>query len=908
MISDPSTHRRGATSHARARGGEWIDAVRDGATVVTVNRRLARDLVDRFERERLAAGDRVWATPDILPLDAWLLARHDDALAAGFVEEPRLPDCLLREYWRAAIDADDALWLLDPDRMAEEALVAHALAARWYIDTRTDAGATPDADAFARWRRRVAGRLRRERVTDTETAIDRVVALIEAEPLALSLPDELRYAGFLDLEPRQQRLFSALESAGTTVAALEPVRDARLSRRACVDDERLLREVVTEVRDAHTQTPAAALAVVIPDLATRRQAVSRVFDQVFFPGCSPETIAGIERPYEFSYGTPLIEHAVVRSAIQLLALLDGAIDAAAWSALLLSPYLVGASDETDDRQRVERWLRDRRVAALDASGMARLLASDSRLARALRHLETRRQYRTASRRTTQAGERTRRRRTATPTMAERLSEILETFGWPGTKIDSTEHQAVEAFRSCLDDLERVEPLADASPRESLRRLDRFVRERVFQPETPLRPIRVLGRLESHGIDVDRLWLTGLDTEHWPPEPSPSPFITLDAQRRAGVPMASSSRLLERARRELDLWRRSADQVCVRHARVRDDRRLTLASLIQAVPETDSPAPPTPPQPVCEPAGDTTLEIVTDTSGPALGDAETVLGGAKLFEFQAACPFKAFATYRLGARALEEPGPGLDPRTLGDLLHRALELFWESVETHAGLLALDARGEFDAVLARTLEQVFEEVSLDSAERARERVRLTRLLSHWFERYERPRQPFTVVHRERACDLEIGGIPLSLKVDRIDRLESGAEVVLDYKTGRHNRTDSWDADRIDAPQLPLYALTDDAIEGIAFAQIAMHDWCFRGLAATSDSLPSVKVHPEHDWASLRRHWASTFASTAAEIRAGVASVSPTGQACRYCTLSPICRIDEHRSTPADEADSRDGDRAP
>ena len=44
-----------------------LDSLDAHTTLVTVNRRLSRVLRDAYDRARVAAGARVWESPDILP-------------------------------------------------------------------------------------------------------------------------------------------------------------------------------------------------------------------------------------------------------------------------------------------------------------------------------------------------------------------------------------------------------------------------------------------------------------------------------------------------------------------------------------------------------------------------------------------------------------------------------------------------------------------------------------------------------------------------------------------------------------------------------------------------------------------------------------------------------------------------
>jgi hypothetical protein len=70
--------------------------------------------------------------------------------------------------------------------------------------------------------------------------------------------------------------------------------------------------------------------------------------------------------------------------------------------------------------------------------------------------------------------------------------------------------------------------------------------------------------------------------------------------------------------------------------------------------------------------------VVDAELPPISTEESTRGGARLLELQAACPFRAQAEVRLGARALEEPAMGVDAAERGDLVHAALARLWSEL--------------------------------------------------------------------------------------------------------------------------------------------------------------------------------------------------------------------------------------
>src|SRR5438094_39665 len=78
-----------------------------------------------------------------------------------------------------------------------------------------------------------------------------------------------------------------------------------------------------------------------------------------------------------------------------------------------------------------------------------------------------------------------------------------------------------------------------------------------------------------------------------------------------------------------------------------------------------------------------LESFEDSKAPPV-QVKQVRGGTRVLADQAACPFRAFARWRLAAEGLEEPTPGLDARKRGSLLHHLMKHFWSRVKTSQNL--------------------------------------------------------------------------------------------------------------------------------------------------------------------------------------------------------------------------------
>jgi probable DNA repair protein len=860
----------------------------NAATILTPTARLARAERRRRAEARRSAGQQAWTADPVLTLSTWIAQLRDEALVAGAIDAVPISAVQARALWAQAIDTE--IFVGEP-RVAELAERAWRTVHEYRLqppEAWPELLLSEDARAFRGWAERFQSLCAELGVTDEWAFATRLPALIASGDVAAPASIEL-VGRELPPTPLEQALLEALAAAGCDVAgAAVPdasIADHALRVEAFETPDRELLAAAEWARGQLEDQPDRSIAIVVPDLGERLEAVDRVFRGVFDPPAFALAGNGAE-PWHVSLGPPLAEWPLVADALIVLQLDPGRLSQARASRLLRSPWLSGWTGEFAPRAEAVRRLMDRAPHEITAMEWARDAerAGAAGLARRIRHWQAlRKEHRPAARPSDWVG---------------RFQAELEAMGFGrGRELDSREFQALNRWHQLLEALSTLDVVA-AGP-VSRARAVALVAERAratrFRERDPGCPVEVLGVEEALGSRFDATWIATLDHENWPKSARRDPLIPGPIQ--AAVPTASGDGQLARARAELAGLLRTAPEVRGSFSSGSDEQPRTLTPLLPGVEATQAERPAVP-----EPAALEWLD--DDVRAPAPAGAGT-RGGTGVLRDQSACPFRAFAAHRLAAMHPQPPRPGLDAAARGNLIHRALELFWDGLTGRAELAAMDDR-DLQAGIERAAAQAVAEFvrpyrhRLGAGGRALEQRCTARALTNWLA-VERARGEFRVVGREVGIEMRFGRLVLRGKIDRVDETDAGT-VLIDYKTGRATKS-AWTPDpRIVDPQLPAYALAlETAPAAIAFARLTADDLRFDGLAETDPGIPGVVTLADakhgwrhyDDWSGLLKTWRGQLEALADAFVSGRAEVDPRdAQACRYCDLHALCRIDERQ----------------
>jgi len=884
-------------------------ALAAGLTVVTPNNRLARTLVARHDAAMMRAGKRAWSAGRALPWSAWLGLLWREALAENVdAAALRLLSGVEADYlWQRSVSDDPAIGtgLLDPRAAAKLAGDAWELVHAWGAGGESwrawrgtpAAPAGSDVEAFARWAERYQQELATRGVIDLATLAD---VLVAAAPAMKGWSRRVVvFAGFIEFSPQQDRLIAALRAAGMRIdIVVSEVAEPAIERVVAptAHDELLL--AFEWARKRVNAEPGALVGIALQDLGERRDEVHALAEEALCPELQLPGHADVGRPYDISLGRPLADNPIVAAALGLIALAQGDLSRAEAAALFRSPFVPG---EWTERAGCElAWLVDSRARVTWADAMATMARLAPTVASRMRDAA--------------AGVvLTRAQSPRDWVMQWRL--LLSRAGWPGAApLAGALFEAQQAFDGLLEDFARVGHVeARLRPHAALGVLRDVASSTIFQPQGPAASIVICGFLEAASVTFDALWIAGLSSQQWPPPPRPNPLLPVAWQRERGVPRSSAARELSYARGLTERLARCSPIVVVSAPAVLADYPTRPSSLVEG--EWPAMTRPLPDDSVTRIAAAKSIESVRDERAPPLTPGE-VAGGAGAIASQSDCPFKAMAQYRLRVEPWPDAAEGLSASERGQLVHAMMATFWMDLKTHHALVALDAealRQRIDAAAREALRQIPASRwnALPPVIASAEALRLPEIAAQWIETFERPRPPFTVSRAEAKGTVDLGGLTFRLKLDRVDTLSDGSSAIIDYKTGLVDSTKTWFTYRPRAPQLGVYLLALQAetppvdVSAVAYGRLKAGELEVLGITAHHATWPALLDADKHEdprgWPGITAFWRDRLPAIAAEMREGIATVTPRGPKnapCRVCRRQSFCRI---RATLHESADA-------
>ena len=879
----------------------------NSSVIVTPNRRLAMVLQREFNSYQITQERIAWSTPDILPITAFIERAYEEILYSE--QADKLPVLLSaaqeQALWEDVISDSDQIPILFSVPISEAAKLAREawqISHEWQFTSKLRSfPLNDDCKVFRDWSKNYKRLTRRKNQIDKVRICDLIIELWKHTKI--KKPDRLICHGFDIFTPQQRAFLNKLSEDGCEVMMTQSQSQLRLRTRnvqqvSCTDNRDEIYHAAVWARARVEIDNTARIGIVVQEFAKYRSEIIRIFNSVMEPDVQQALPGSTRRiiPYNISLGLALVSYPLVSTAFLVLGLAGKDIEFEFVSSILRSPFLVGGDTEMSNRALLDEQLRKRVESRITIEHLLILIERNQSNVNCpifIQQISALAKFRKENLFGVQAPS----------VLARAISGVLQIFGFPGERaLDSSEYQTLKKWHEIVAEfaaLDRV--VTRIGYIEGILRLHRMAAETLFQPETPDVPIQILSVFETAGMEFDHLWVMGLSDTEWPLCPRTNSFLPIELQRSAKIPRGSASESLELARRFTSEWSHSSDEVIFSYPRYgdeRDDCQLTPSPLIVNIPQRELTLPTY--KSHCDLIHQARwIEYSEDNKAPELNQTaieNCVSSGISVIKDHAACPFRAFALHRLSARGLESPHTGLDAMERGRLVHNVLEQAWRQLETKSVLDAI-SDDDLKVILSNSAKEAIEHIQKDRPVKLSKRFtkiehqRLVRLTLEWLHE-EKKRSDFRVIAIEDKRSIEIGGLVLTTRLDRVDKLNDEQLIIIDYKTGaRDPSVDTMRGERPDEPQLPLYLVASQPdATAVVFAQVKTGKMKFKALARDRDLLPGVKADP--DWEQLVVSWRIDLTRIAESFSGGDAEVNPKKypDTCRNCDLQSFCRIYE------------------
>ena len=831
-----------------------LDLLAQGATVITPNNRLSASLLKEFFIYR---NSKTVDKPSCLPYNTSIINAYQQLI---FLTPEQQHPTLLNEaqcqhLWRIIIKSDSNITY--SEGLLKAVMQAWKHCQQWQLDAENPTfNYTPQTKTFQIWWQIFDKQLKDLHLINEHQLI---AYMIKANQSLFLQP--VIWTCFDEFNPQQLELQNHLKQKGLIQYRYDLKESESLPQVfAAKDSKEEYQQLITWL-DLKMNQGNQRIGVVIPNLEQESRSLHRLLEQHFDPGL-----------FNISLGQALSDFPLVAHALCWLNLDGSELNLHQAALLLQSPYIGSAQEEFIARANYlqeSALLQDQRFSLSSLINDLKLITP--KLSALLERINPYPQI-------------------ATPQEWIHLfQERLNSLGFPGDYgLNSTNYQCFNRFTAVFDEFRQLSLISTVlSAKEAMAAFTQLIHNTIFQAQKTNAPIQISGLLEASGCEFDSLWVIGLTDQCLPQKTHLSAFIPPQLQRDLLMPHSVPARELLFARQTLQRLQRGSAETVLSYPRLQGDTPNLPCSLItsypgfELIPEGS------------EPINQSALITMEESYTIGLGAEERVSGGTALLANQAKCPFKAFAEHRLKAKPSPNTSEGLDNREKGQIIHKVMELLWQTISSQHALINLESKA-LDELIEKAIHTAltpFKQIHPDSFPhliQEVEYIRLKRLIMACLE-WEKKRPPFTVAALEQSYTINLAGLDFKVRVDRLDQVDD-KKWVIDYKSNLPaNRP--WNEDRPREPQLLLYALLDEQINTLLLMQLKTGKIMCSGLSEEKHEISGISALKKGEtWDEYRSNWKQQLTLLADEFQQGHCPPQPINSSiCQQCDFQNLCRFE-------------------
>ena len=869
---------------------DLFERLKNGTTVVVPDAAYAANLKQHFS---------IWAADSTLCWQTPIIYSWQDWLKNLWLQQQSNADCRIvlndmqqRLLWQRVIKSDisgntlTVLWNLKAS--INQARSAWSLVHDYCLDLSDYPYVVNDVRVFKRWENEYAKRLDHNQWLDPL----QLTGLLLATDLQMT-HEEIDFFGFVKFNPAQKVFLESVFTSPVPISRPVSGQPQSLTVFEYSDLDAELTACAQWAREKYESNPLLNIGVLVADLNHTVNKVESIFKSVFVPDFSLDT--NQTDVFTITQSSRLIDKGLVNSALNCLGLLAYRFDYELFSRFLTDPYI-----DRNEQHKHALCLADMKLRSLvtDDVNLDDMIALLNRIQEhaeldvdsLISQLLTLSDYRSSLEKSA-----------SIVAWCDYFAATLKILKWP--EFESLNSQDKQLFKQWDQLFANVCTAGLVYPQltfvQALNLFSDAAAASFFK--NPQARIKIVDINESGGMRFDAVWVCSVSDTVLPSPVKFNPLLPFQLQRDHDLPLSSSSDCELRANALFEQLLGLASELSFsyykndEHQSFRVSRILTQYAIVVAAPLALVEAPT---------VNNFELESYNDDAGSPL-DNNNVIGGSYLLKSQAQCPFKAYAEKRLNVDPVDKRDLGIDPAERGTLVHQVLHNIWKRLKSRSGLLALSA-DELEAVVRQEVDKVIS--ALNYAQKMFvdvETKRLMQLALNWLKLEMNRIQDFKVSSLELPLTFSRSGLEFKLKVDRIDELEDGCFLLIDYKTGNASKS-SWLDQRVQDPQMPVYyfalsKILSDKVGALTFANTK--NLAFDGLSEVDISIKGInqvennnrgKLKNFEDWRHLSQHWDQNIKTLVYEVKDGFASVTPESLSnCKYCGRQPLCRIYQHQS---------------
>ena len=871
-----------------------IGRLLEGATVVVETQRLKHLIEDGYNRAKLSQGETSWPSAEVYVWQLWLSKLWFDLedYASGH-QSQLLSAAQSMQIWERAIAEDIQeeyseefeylLWHITAT--AVRAKSAFGLMCSYKID-QAEFGdhLSQDVQHFLRWMRNYLNRLKSSDWVDLESVPD-MLCRQACDILDLS-NGRIVFAGFDRWTVQHQNLLESLSEHGEVErldyeTASKPRRVEQIEFERVDDEIELCARWARAVIEANPEVHR--VGIVAPRLDGLYGKILRQFSGVLNPDKMMDKRELQQLSFHVTMGTGLIETPLVIDALNLLELIRPEVDVSVLCSVIQSDRIRGWESEHSDRAALKEIILGIGHSKLSLEDVENLIETRSLRCKQLSWV-------LAEARKLLSG----------------MPKYADYAHWGGFFMDwmknfqsekrenrdfgTNEMQAHESWSSAVESLAELGIVSSKVQVETaVAKLRRMISEINVQPRAVSVPIQVGGMISLAGQSFTHLWILGMNNDALPGSPRPNPFIPVSLQKDRGIPESSASLLEQSVSEQIERTLGSAVDVVQSYAVSDGSSYFQPSSLLGNLEKVDTGSVgeigvyPNYWQRIFQDRSH--CRQFVDWEASKVDSPAAIYGGSSILRNQSRCPFRAFAEHRLHVGQPESSNIGISALDRGTLVHKMFEKIYSKITVSHLIADESGRQNYMRVAHKKAQKVMKkfvakQIKPISEELAEAEIeRMVDLARQWLA-VEVKRSEFTVSHRETRAEASFSGLPVKMRIDRIDETPGG-RVIIDYKTGQCSINDTTGARPRD-PQLLIYECAleqqGEQVGNIAYAKVKRGDVRF---------LPrSDKLREEYPVEESR----SRLDEIARDFLEGKADVDPLPGVCDHCHVYSICRKDD------------------